>query len=140
MIKWLRMMMHEHLFEDGSGAMKTCCGKAHQCIGMTLDFSAPGQVKVMMLPRVQEIVDDFTQQTGDTKTAVTPAPEHLFKVDKDAEQLTEELGKVLHNFTAKCLFLTKRAARPDVFAPVALLTACIRKPAHDDWKKLQRMI
>jgi hypothetical protein len=75
---------------------------------MTLDFTAPGQVKVTVLPHVKEIVDDFLKH-GDLKTAVTPAAEHLFKIDPDTAKLDEEMGKVFHNFLAKCLFLTKRA-------------------------------
>jgi hypothetical protein len=70
---------------------------------------------------------------------VTPAAEHLFKIDKDAVKLDEEMGKVFHNFVAKCLFLTKRA-RPDIHTPVAFLTTRVREPDEDDWKKLQRMI
>jgi hypothetical protein len=138
MVTWLRKM-YEHLFEDGSGAMKIKRGKVHEYIGMTLDFCVPGEVKVTMLPYVKEIVDDFTKITGDTKTAVTPAADHLFKIDQDAELLSEEMGKVFHNFTAKCLFLTKRA-RPDILTPVAFCTTRVRKPDQDDWKKLQRMI
>ena len=92
-----------------------------------------------MLPYVKEIVNDFTKQTGDTKTAVTPAADHLFKIDQDAKPLSEEMGKVFHNFTAKCLFLTKRA-RPDISTAVAFCTTRVRKPDEDDWKKLQRMI
>jgi hypothetical protein len=71
-VKWLRMM-YEHLFPDGFGGMKICRGKVHEHIGMTLDFSVPGEVKVTMLPYVKEIVEDFTKQCGDTKMAITPA-------------------------------------------------------------------
>ena len=94
---------------------------------------------MLKLPCVKEIVDDFTKQTGDIKTVVTPEADHLFKIDQTAELLTEEMGKVFHNFTAKCLFLTKRA-RPDISTPVAFCITRVRKPDQDDWKKLQRMI
>jgi hypothetical protein len=138
MIKWLSLK-YEHLFEDGSGAMKVCRGKVHEYIGMTLDCTVPGQVKVTMLPYVKEIVENFTKQSGDLKTATTPAAEHPFKIDNDAVKLSEEMGKVFHNFVAKCLFLTKRA-RPDIHTAVAFLTTRVREPDEDDWKKLQRMI
>jgi hypothetical protein len=137
MVKWLRVK-HEHIFPDGSGAMKTRRGEARERIGMTLDFTAPGEVRVTVLPRVKEIVDDFTKQARDLKASVTPAAEHLFKINEDAELLSEEMAKAFHNFTAKCLFLTKRA-RPDISTPVALCTIRVRKPDEDDWKKLQRV-
>jgi hypothetical protein len=76
MIKWLHLK-YEHLFEDGSGAMKICRGKIHKYIGMTLDFSVPGECRVSMLPYVKEIIDGFTTYSGDEKTAKTPAAEHL---------------------------------------------------------------
>jgi hypothetical protein len=106
MIKWLRLK-YEHLFEDGSGAMKICHGKIHEYIGMTLNFSVPGECRVSMLPYVKEIIDDFTTYSGDENTTKTPAAEHLFKIDENAVKLDEETGKVFHNFVAKCLFLTK---------------------------------
>jgi hypothetical protein len=49
MIAWLRLK-YEKLFPDGSGAMKVCRGKVHEYIGMTLDFTVPGELKVTMLP------------------------------------------------------------------------------------------
>jgi hypothetical protein len=88
---------------------KTCHGKIHTHIGMTLNFSVPGQVKATMLQCVKHIVDNLAKQSGETKTMVIPATEHMFKVGNDADKLTEEMGKVFHNFVAKCLFLTKRA-------------------------------
>jgi hypothetical protein len=68
-----------------------------------------------------------------------PAAEHLFKINEDATKLTEEMGKVFHNFVTKCLFATKRAC-PNIHTPVAFLTTHVREPDEDDWKKLQRMI
>jgi hypothetical protein len=138
MIKWLRTK-YKHLFDDGSGAMKIRRGKVHEYIGMTLDFNVPGQLKVSMFPYVKEIVNEFMKLNGDLKTAITPAADHLFKIDNEARKLTEEMGKGFHNFAAKCLFLTKRA-RPDIHNAVAFLTTRVRQPDKDDWKKLQRMI
>jgi hypothetical protein len=83
MVSWLREM-YEHLYKDGSGAIEVCRGKVHEYIGMTLDFNVPGKVKVTMLPYVKEIVGDFTKQSGETRTATTPAAEHLFQIDETA--------------------------------------------------------
>jgi hypothetical protein len=59
---------------------------------MTLDFIAPGQVKVTMLP---PCVKEIAKQSGTTKTAIAPTAEHLFKIDKDANKLTEEMPSAL---------------------------------------------
>jgi hypothetical protein len=113
--------MYKHLFDDGSGTMKVCRGKVHEYIGMTLDFSKPGKLKVMMLPYINEIVSDYTKYSKDLKTGVTPAADHLFKIDDNAVKLDKEMGKVFHNFVTRCLFATKRA-RPDIHTAVAFLT------------------
>ena len=39
---------YERLFDDGLGAMKLKHGKIHEYLGMQLDFSVAGQVKITM--------------------------------------------------------------------------------------------
>jgi hypothetical protein len=50
---------YESIFEDGSGAMTVSRGKIHKYLGMTLDYSVPGQVKIIMLNYVNEILAAF---------------------------------------------------------------------------------
>ena len=40
---------YESIFEDGSGKMKVHRGKVLEYLGMTLDYSVDGQVKITML-------------------------------------------------------------------------------------------
>ena len=87
-----------------------------------------------MIPYVKEIVEDNSKST-----AATPVAEHLFKVNKDADSLTEGQMSIYHNFVAKCLFLTKRA-RPDISTAVAFLSTQSKASDVDDWKKLTQMI
>jgi hypothetical protein len=138
MADWLRST-YERLFDDGSGEMKICRGKIHEYLGMTLDFTVPGEVKVTMIPYVKEIVQQFAEFDDSDSTAATPAAEHLFKVNDETTPLTERQATIFHNFVAKCLFLTKRA-RPDIATAVAFLTTRVKGPDEDDWKKLTRMI
>jgi hypothetical protein len=58
MIGYLRQE-YESIFEDGSGAMTLSRGKIHKYLGMTLDYSVPGQVKITMLDYVDEILAAF---------------------------------------------------------------------------------
>ena len=53
MATWLTAT-YERLFEDGSGKMKISRGKVHEYLGMTLDYTVPGQVQVTMIPYVKE--------------------------------------------------------------------------------------
>ena len=47
MVTWLHQEI-KSIFEDGSGKMTMSRGKVHQYLGMTLDYSVHGQVKVTM--------------------------------------------------------------------------------------------
>ena len=49
MADWLKST-YEWLFDDGSGEMKICLGKIHEYLGMTLDFTVDGKVKITMIP------------------------------------------------------------------------------------------
>ena len=55
---WLKKT-YERLFDDGSGAMKLKRGKIHEYLGMQLDFSVAGQVKITMFDYIQEMLEDF---------------------------------------------------------------------------------
>ena len=63
---WMSMIQdlrdeYESIFEDGSGKMTVSRGKVHKYLGMTLDFSVRGQVKITMLEYVEEILTAFAK-------------------------------------------------------------------------------
>ena len=63
-------------FEDEFGIVKVKRGKAHAHLGMTLDFTEPGKVKVDVSEMVKKMVEDFSVKS--TKIDKTPAAEHSF--------------------------------------------------------------
>ncbi len=139
MIEWLKRE-YESIFEDGSGAMTVSRGKVHVYLGMTLDYTVPGQVKLSMFDYIQELVDAFDKADpsgGGVKTSA--APDNLFKVDKDCKKLKSSRAQEFHTLVAKSLYATKRA-RPDTSTAVAFLTTRVRQPDDDDWAKLTHMI
>ncbi len=69
-IEWLKST-YKRLFDDGSGAMPISCGKIHEYLGMTMDFSVPGQVKITMIPYVMEIIELFAKHDSSKSTAHT---------------------------------------------------------------------
>jgi hypothetical protein len=78
MIGWLKKE-YEHLFEDGSGTMTVRRGKVYKYLGMQLDYTIRGIVKISMLEFVDEILSGFEKEdphSGGTKTSA--APEDLF--------------------------------------------------------------
>ena len=63
-------------------------GKVHKYLGMTLDYSAAGQVKITMLEYINEILDTFGKAypTGDI-TNSSAAPAIIFKFGEDCKNL-----------------------------------------------------
>jgi len=61
-----------------AGAMQLSCGKLHLYLGMNLDYSVVGEVKITMVPYVLELVTSFKVHDPFDKTAITPASENLF--------------------------------------------------------------
>jgi len=138
-IEWLRQE-YESIFEDGTGQMTVSRGKVHTYLGMKLDFSVKGIVKITMFPNVEDIIKTFEEADpgakGHKKSA---APENLFVVNEDCEKLSVDRAVTFHKITAKTLYVTKRA-RPDTSTSVAFLTTRVRGPDTDDWKKLKHLV
>ena len=111
-------------------------GKKHVHLGMTLDYSVPGQVKVDVTDYVKSMIEDFPQDLDGKAT--TPANDHLFDTSR-GKQLGDMKKEVLHSTVAKALFLTMRA-RPDIRVTTSFLCTRVKDPATCDWFKLTRMM
>ena len=123
--------------DEEIGVLKMNRGPRHEFLGMILDYSEPGKVKIDMTDYVEKMVEEFEYELP--KSAKTPAAEHLFKVNDKCEKLNDKLASDFHTFTAKGLFVCKRG-RPDVQTAIAFLTTRVKEPDQDDWKKLVRMM
>jgi hypothetical protein len=138
-IEYLRQE-YESIFEDGSGAMTVSRGKIHKYLGMTLDYTVRGQVKITMFNYVDEILNAFDKaepKGGGTKTSA--APDSLFKVDENCEKLKQDKAVVFHNLVEKTVYSTKRA-RPDTCTAIEFLTTRVRAPDKDKWNKLVHLM
>lgn len=113
-------------------------GKVHNYLGMVIDFSKDGEVRFSQREHVTEIVDEAPDDLV-APIAQTPAANHLFDIDPEAEQLNEQRATLFHHLVAKSLYVSKRA-RPDIQLAVSFLTTRVKAPDVDDWKKLGRMI
>jgi predicted lactoylglutathione lyase len=103
-------------------------------VGMTFDFSEPGQVRVTM----DNCVDDILSGCGVETTRATPAASVLFDV-RDAPKSTESESKWFHTYVAKVLYLAKRA-RPECLTAVAFLSTRVAVCDIDDLAKLRRLL
>ena len=111
-------------------------GKVHDYLGMILDYSEPGKVKVNMTQYIQDMLDELPPSFDGT--AATPAANHLFAVDQEAQPLSQEDADKFHTLTAKLLFLCKRG-RPDIQTAVSFLCTRVSCSDTDDMKKLRRV-
>jgi hypothetical protein len=112
-------------------------GRVHDYLGMTLDYSDKGKVKIKMLDYVEKMLADLpVKMDGE---APTPAANHLFTVDDDQTKVDKEKAQFFHTYVAKTLFLCKRA-RPDLQIAVAFLCTRVKSCNEDNYKKLTRML
>ena len=139
MIKHLRAE-YESIFEDGSGKMSVSRGKIHTYLGMNLDYTTAGQVKITMYDYIEEILTAYDKaEPKGTGTKSSAAPINLFTVNEDCVKLPPEKTVQFHNLVAKTLYATKRA-RPDTCTAIAFLTTRVRAPDLDDWAKLTHLM
>jgi hypothetical protein len=137
----------QHVLENIAAALNSKYGKedplvihrgtVHDYLGMTIDYSEDGKVKFMMTDYVDGILDEAPDDMDGI--AVTPAASNLFTVRDNVDKLDDDRSETFHRFTAKLLYLCKRA-RPDLQPTVAFLTTRVAQPDTDDWNKLTRAI
>jgi len=111
-------------------------GKRHTYLGMDIDYSNAGKVSFAMQKYIDEMIDECPPELL-KGSAVTPAANHLFEVDDDAEKLGPGDAVLYHHLVAKALYVCKRA-RPDIQLAVSFLATRVQSPDVDDFKKLGR--
>jgi hypothetical protein len=121
------------------GSLTKSRGKIHNYLGMTLDFSVPGTLKVLMDDYIKMVLADVPPELKARKAA-TPAVNYLFDVrDVESSRIEESRTKVYHRITMQLLFLSQRA-RPDLRLVVSSFGRRVTRCNEDDWKKLGRAI
>ena len=82
--------------------MSVSRGKIHKYLGMTLDYSVRGQVRISMFEYFDEVLNAFGKADPTAKgTKTSAAPEDLFKTDEDCERLQPDKTIEFHNLVAK---------------------------------------
>jgi hypothetical protein len=112
-------------------------GDIHDYLGMTLDYSTPGQVSIRMNDYISNLFEEAPANMAGTAT--TPATDHLFSMNESPKHLDDMTSELFHHLTAKLLFQCKRT-RPNIQTAVAFLMTCVKRPDKDDYKKRGRVI
>lgn len=129
--KYLQLKIHE--------------GLVHNYLGMILDFTETGFVRISQSGMIAEItrspgITAIEQAVGKVeKNPSTPAHEYLFQSSGDSPALPLALAKEVHSLTAKILFVANRG-RPDLITFVAFMTKKVLHPTLEDGRKLLRAI
>jgi hypothetical protein len=92
MITWIKSIYGDD--------MRVSQGRVHDYLGMTLDFTKKGEVKVTMIDYLKGVINDFPEKI--TGTAMSPATTNLYDVRPDEERivLNEEQARVFHHAVA----------------------------------------
>jgi hypothetical protein len=130
--KWLQESYGEH------GEVAIHRGKIHDYLGMEIDFSEKGKVKIGMTEYAESMLEVFPEKIKSTDTAVTPASDGLFN-EGQGKKLNEERADAYHTMVAKALFLCKRA-RPAIQPTIAVLCTRVKGPNEAAWAKLVRLM
>jgi hypothetical protein len=108
-------------------------GKVHSYLGMTMDFTQSGKVKVTQ----RGFIDDVLFSYGVQGKASSPALPDLFTIDESSPLLQDIKREEFHSWSAKLLYLCKRT-RPEIMVVVSFLTSRVLAPTEQDWSKLDR--
>ena len=117
-------------------------GKRQYYLGMWLDYSIAGEVRISMEEYLRGLLDDLPEEIKETpETSETPAASNLFTVREESERelLDETRAQAFHHSVAQ-LLLTGIRCRKDAQTAIAFLTTRVIKPDEDDWKKLRRLL
>jgi len=113
---------------------KVSRGAVHSYLGMTMDFSTAGVLRVSMSGYVTEICEFETSE----RAQVTPAAGDLL-ITPDSPSLDPRRAEIFHSYVAKILYLAKRI-RPELLFVISFLSSRVTCATEADWKKLVRVI
>jgi hypothetical protein len=124
------------LLTNKYGNIKVNTGLQQGYLGLVWDFSKPGSVHIT----APGFVTDLLSKCRETRSAVSPATEHLFEArDPSVAVLVGLEDKAyFHSEVAKLLYIGKRVY-PEILVAIAFLTTRINVVDSDDMSKLARV-
>jgi Reverse transcriptase (RNA-dependent DNA polymerase) len=106
------------------------CGKIHEYLGMTINFSDNGKVMIKMMDYIVKLLAECPEDMAGL--ANPPGGNHLFQINnQNPEYLSQDQVDLFHTLVAKLLFLCKRA-RPAIQTAVSFLCTWVTRPDVDD--------
>ena len=113
-------------------------GPIQEYLGMTIDYTVKGKVSFSMSQYIEDLLLECPESIM-KGTSATPAANHLFQTNENAEKLGATDAMLYHHLVTKLLYLGKRI-RPDLLTAISFLCTRIQNPDVDDFKKLGRCL
>ena len=107
-------------------------GPIQEYLGMTIDYTVKGKVSFSMPQYIEDLLGECPESIM-KGTLATPATNHLFQTNENAERLGATDAVLYHHLVAKLLYLGKRT-RPDLLTAISFLCTRIQSPDVDDFK------
>ena len=109
-------------------------GPIQEYFGMTIDYTSEGKVSFRMPQYIENLLQECPESIM-KGTSTTPAANHLFQRNENAEKLSTMDAMLYHHLVAKLLYLGKQT-RLDLLTAVSFLCTWIQSHDVDDFKKL----
>ena len=113
------------------GDMDITSGNEDDFLGKKIKMNMDKTVTIDMRDQINNTIDEFEKYDTVDGYTVTPAANHLFTVNPNAEELDQKHSEIFHTITAKLGYIMKRA-RPDIETGVSFLIKCVAKGDVDD--------
>ena len=113
-------------------------GPIQEYLGMTINHTVKGKVSFSMPQYVEDLLSECPESIM-KGTSTTPAANHLFQTNENADKLGVTDAVLYHHLVAKLLYLGKQT-RPDLLTAISFLCTRIQNPDVDDFKKLGRCL
>ena len=119
------------------GELTVTNGNKHTFLGMKMNFRKDQKVELDLSEYLREAIVESGMDVS--QKVSSPAANWLFKVNENAEKLSDGKRDIFHSVTQKLLWVTQRG-RPDCGLAVSFLVKRVHSPDVDDWKKLRRLL
>ena len=81
-------------------------GPIQEYLGMTIDYTVKGKVSISMPQYIEDLLLECNESIM-KGTSATPAANHLFQTNENAEKLSTTDAMLYHHLVAKLLYLGK---------------------------------
>ena len=99
---------------------------------MDMEYSTPGQVEILMVPYINDIIDSFPEDV--TGAWVTSVMNYLFEVKSSQDwKHLRDVQVIEFRYCVATILHTGNQARHDIQAPVAFMTEWVKESNEHDW-------